>query len=110
MLEFDGQPIDPAIVSAQPMKPAQNMDLPQMVCPPGTFYKEKLSSDVMCHVKKDTWNGCSGSLRCNTQIFLVHPESRLSQPNTVPVQSEPAQVSNKTWTDNTDCVATLKKC
>uniref|UniRef100_A0A7N6BM99 Cell cycle associated protein 1b n=1 Tax=Anabas testudineus TaxID=64144 RepID=A0A7N6BM99_ANATE len=35
MLEFDGQAIDPAIVSAQPMKPAQNMDLPQMVCPPG---------------------------------------------------------------------------
>uniref|UniRef100_A0A7N8XQK8 Cell cycle associated protein 1b n=1 Tax=Mastacembelus armatus TaxID=205130 RepID=A0A7N8XQK8_9TELE len=34
MLEFDGQPIDPAIVSVQPMKPAQNMDLPQMVCPP----------------------------------------------------------------------------
>ncbi|XP_075945406.1 caprin-1b isoform X3 [Anarhichas minor] len=56
MLEFDGQPIDPAIVSAQPMKPAQNMDLPQMVCPP------------------------------------VHPESRLSQPNTVPVQAEPTQV------------------
>ncbi|XP_034735979.1 caprin-1b isoform X3 [Etheostoma cragini] len=57
MLEFDGQPIDPAIVSAQPMKPAQNMDLPQMVCPP------------------------------------VHPESRLSQPSTVPVQPEPTQVS-----------------
>ncbi|KAK2917693.1 caprin-1b isoform X1 [Channa argus] len=56
MLEFDGQPIDPAIVSAQPMKPAQNMDLPQMVCP------------------------------------QVHPESRLSQPNTVPVQPEPTQV------------------
>uniref|UniRef100_A0A7N6AP85 Cell cycle associated protein 1b n=1 Tax=Anabas testudineus TaxID=64144 RepID=A0A7N6AP85_ANATE len=56
MLEFDGQAIDPAIVSAQPMKPAQNMDLPQMVCPP------------------------------------VHPESRLSQPNTVPVQPEPTQV------------------
>ncbi|XP_010774881.1 caprin-1b [Notothenia coriiceps] len=56
MLEFDGQPIDPAIVSAQPMKPAQNMDLPQMVCPP------------------------------------VHPESRLSQPNSVPVQPEPTQV------------------
>ncbi|KAG7231106.1 hypothetical protein INR49_027146 [Caranx melampygus] len=53
MLEFDGQPIDPAIVSAQPMKTAQNMDLPQMVCP---------------------------------------PESRLSQPNTVPVQPEPTQV------------------
>ncbi|XP_034541329.1 caprin-1b isoform X2 [Notolabrus celidotus] len=56
MLEFDGQPIDPAIVSAQPMKAAQNMDLPQMVCP------------------------------------SVHPESRLSQPNTVPVQPEPSQV------------------
>lgn len=56
MLEFDGQPIDPAIVSAQPMKPAQNMDMPQMVCPP------------------------------------VHPESRLTQPNTVPVQPEPSQV------------------
>uniref|UniRef100_A0A8C3G033 Cell cycle associated protein 1b n=1 Tax=Cyclopterus lumpus TaxID=8103 RepID=A0A8C3G033_CYCLU len=53
MLEFDGQPIDPAIVSAQPMKPAQNMDLPQIVCP---------------------------------------PETRLSQPNTVPVQPEPTQV------------------
>uniref|UniRef100_A0A8C7XPI9 Cell cycle associated protein 1b n=1 Tax=Oryzias sinensis TaxID=183150 RepID=A0A8C7XPI9_9TELE len=34
MLEYDGQPIDPAIVSAQPMKPAQNMEAPQMVCPP----------------------------------------------------------------------------
>ncbi|KAM7002484.1 caprin-1b isoform 2-T2 [Tautogolabrus adspersus] len=56
MLEFDGQPIDPAIVSAQPMKPTQNMDLPQMVCPP------------------------------------VHPDSRLSQPNTVPIQPEPSQV------------------
>lgn len=29
MLEFDGQPLDPAIVSAQPMKTAQ------MVCAPG---------------------------------------------------------------------------
>uniref|UniRef100_H3DF38 Cell cycle associated protein 1b n=1 Tax=Tetraodon nigroviridis TaxID=99883 RepID=H3DF38_TETNG len=34
MLEFDGQAIDPAIVSAQPMKPTQNIDLQQMVCPP----------------------------------------------------------------------------
>ncbi len=41
MLEFEGQPIDPAIVSAQPMKPAQNMDLPQMVCPPGTFLRRE---------------------------------------------------------------------
>lgn len=28
------------------------------------------------------------------QMFLVHPESRLSQPNTVPVQPEPTQVSD----------------
>ncbi|KAM8939836.1 caprin-1 isoform 2-T2 [Pelodytes ibericus] len=34
MLEFENQAIDPAIVSAQPMNPGQNMDLPQMVCPP----------------------------------------------------------------------------
>ncbi|KAM6937230.1 caprin-1b isoform 2-T2 [Xenentodon cancila] len=56
MLEFDGQAIDPAIVSAQPTKPPQNMDVPQMVCPP------------------------------------VHPDSRLSQSNSVPVQPEPTQV------------------
>uniref|UniRef100_A0A4W5KUI8 Cytoplasmic activation/proliferation-associated protein-1 C term domain-containing protein n=1 Tax=Hucho hucho TaxID=62062 RepID=A0A4W5KUI8_9TELE len=77
MLEFDGQPIDPAIVSAQPIDPAivsaqpidpaivsaqpmkpptQNIDLPQMGCPP------------------------------------VHPESCLSPHNTVPVQPEPVQV------------------
>uniref|UniRef100_W5M4T0 Cell cycle associated protein 1b n=1 Tax=Lepisosteus oculatus TaxID=7918 RepID=W5M4T0_LEPOC len=56
MLEFDGQAIDPAIVSAQPMKPAQSMEMPQMVCPP------------------------------------VHAESRLTQPNTVPVQPEATQV------------------
>ncbi|XP_035275023.1 LOW QUALITY PROTEIN: caprin-1-like [Anguilla anguilla] len=35
MLEFDGHALDPAIVSAQPMKPAPSMDHPQMVCPPG---------------------------------------------------------------------------
>ncbi|XP_071975185.1 caprin-1 isoform X3 [Engystomops pustulosus] len=34
MLDFDNQPIDPAIVSAQPMNPVQSLDLPQMVCQP----------------------------------------------------------------------------
>nr|XP_046244412.1 caprin-1a isoform X2 [Scatophagus argus] len=33
MLEFDGQALDPAIVSAQPMKPVQTVDLQQMGCP-----------------------------------------------------------------------------
>uniref|UniRef100_A0AAY5EVK9 Cell cycle associated protein 1b n=1 Tax=Electrophorus electricus TaxID=8005 RepID=A0AAY5EVK9_ELEEL len=37
MLEFDAQPIDPAIVSAQPMKPTKSMEMPQMVCPPGWY-------------------------------------------------------------------------
>ncbi|KAM6322235.1 caprin-1 isoform 2-T3 [Podargus strigoides] len=34
MLEFENQTLDPAIVSAQPMTPGQNLDMPQMVCPP----------------------------------------------------------------------------
>lgn len=33
MLEFDGQALDPAIVSAQPMKSVQTVDLQQMGCP-----------------------------------------------------------------------------
>lgn len=40
MLEFDGQAIDPAIVSAQPMKAPQSIDLQQMVCPPGRFAEQ----------------------------------------------------------------------
>ncbi|XP_074257398.1 caprin-1 isoform X1 [Saimiri boliviensis] len=56
MLDFENQTLDPAIVSAQPMNPAQNMDMPQLVCPP------------------------------------VHSESRLAQPNQVPVQPEATQV------------------
>uniref|UniRef100_A0AAQ5Z9A3 Cell cycle associated protein 1b n=1 Tax=Amphiprion ocellaris TaxID=80972 RepID=A0AAQ5Z9A3_AMPOC len=57
MLEFDGQAIDPAIVSAQPMKPAQNMDVPQMVCSPGKFYKDSaalMSFDVQVPIVSPT--------------------------------------------------------
>lgn len=80
MLEYDGQPIDPAIVSAQPMKPAQNMEAPQMVCPPGKFQQtDKTSSNSL--------------FRIHRSIVSVHPESRLSQSNSVPVQPEPTQVS-----------------
>ncbi|XP_031421153.1 caprin-1b isoform X3 [Clupea harengus] len=60
MLEFEGPPIDPAIVSAQPMEPARNMDMPPMICPPGP---PSLAADT-----------------------------RLAQPNTVPVQPEPTPV------------------
>nr|XP_014347492.1 PREDICTED: caprin-1 isoform X1 [Latimeria chalumnae] len=71
MLDFENQTMDPAIVSAQPMNAAQNIDLPQMVCPP------------------------------------VHNESRLSQPNTVPVpvQPEPTQVPMVTSTSEGYTVA-----
>merc|ERR1719244_2376161 len=34
MLDHDGPPLDPAIVSAQPMKPSPIVDLSQIVCPP----------------------------------------------------------------------------
>lgn len=37
MLEFDGHALDPAIVSAQPMKPRQTVDLQQMGCPPSEW-------------------------------------------------------------------------
>ncbi|XP_043120916.1 caprin-1b isoform X2 [Puntigrus tetrazona] len=34
MLDFDGQSLDPAIVSAQPMKPVPSMQMPPVVCQP----------------------------------------------------------------------------
>lgn len=37
MLDFDGQALDPAIVSAQPMKPVQAVDLEQLSCGTACF-------------------------------------------------------------------------
>ncbi|XP_014141201.2 caprin-1 isoform X3 [Falco biarmicus] len=71
MLEFENQTLDPAIVSAQPMNPAQNLDMPQMVCPP------------------------------------VHAESRLAQPNQVPVQPEATQASMSLNADQTPSSSSL---
>ncbi|XP_032045287.1 caprin-1 isoform X3 [Aythya fuligula] len=71
MLEFENQTLDPAIVSAQPMNPAQNLDMPQMVCPP------------------------------------VHTESRLAQPNQVPVQPEATQASMSLNADQTPSSSSL---
>ena len=34
ILDFENQILDPAIISTQPMNPAQNMDITQLVCPP----------------------------------------------------------------------------
>ncbi|XP_030270135.1 caprin-1a isoform X1 [Sparus aurata] len=42
MLEFDGHALDPAIVSAQPMKPRQTVDLQQMGCPPTALSEARL--------------------------------------------------------------------
>lgn len=45
MLEFDSQVLDPAIVSAQPMKPVQTVDLQQMGCPAGEHHLIQLCSE-----------------------------------------------------------------
>ena len=56
VLEFDGQALDPAIVSAQPMKPGQTVDLQQMGCPSGESQfinldsEQILSNIVLCRV------------------------------------------------------------
>ncbi|XP_003970002.2 caprin-1a isoform X1 [Takifugu rubripes] len=42
MLEFDGQALDPAIVSAQPMKPGQTVDLQQLGCPTMSLSESRL--------------------------------------------------------------------
>lgn len=45
MLEFDGQALDPAIVSAQPMKPVQSVDLQHLCCPSSELHLISLYSD-----------------------------------------------------------------
>lgn len=111
MLEFDGQPIDPAIVSAQPMKPAQNMDLPQMVCPPGMFHKEKCNSDVLLFVIM--------TLECLKWLFWftkVQNSNLLSSPRlpaiatqhcSCPTRANTSEYQNQM--DNADREASLKK-
>uniref|UniRef100_A0A674PG05 Cell cycle associated protein 1a n=1 Tax=Takifugu rubripes TaxID=31033 RepID=A0A674PG05_TAKRU len=47
MLEFDGQALDPAIVSAQPMKPGQTVDLQQLGCPTSELHSFPLIADSL---------------------------------------------------------------
>lgn len=57
MLEFDGQALDPAIVSAQPMKPVQTVDLQQMGCPSGEhqlIYPD--SEQIVSHILLRVWS------------------------------------------------------
>lgn len=50
MLEFDGQALDPAIVLAQPMKPAQSVDLQQMSCGSSECRIFYLQSQFITHI------------------------------------------------------------
>ncbi|XP_054468098.1 caprin-1a [Anoplopoma fimbria] len=53
MLEFDGQALDPAIVSAQPMKPVQALDLQQMGCP-ATHPESRIPQTAAVSVPQDS--------------------------------------------------------
>lgn len=61
MLDFDGQSLDPAIVLAQPMKPGSNMEMPPMVCQPGTLILAP--------------HGCTVCI--NVQIYLKQNQTEL---------------------------------
>ncbi|XP_043938774.1 caprin-1 isoform X2 [Protopterus annectens] len=43
VLEFESQTVDSAIVSAQPLNSSQNIDMPQMVCPPAVHSESRLA-------------------------------------------------------------------
>uniref|UniRef100_A0A8C9EK76 Cell cycle associated protein 1 n=1 Tax=Pavo cristatus TaxID=9049 RepID=A0A8C9EK76_PAVCR len=61
MLEFENQTLDPAIVSAQPMNPAQNLDMPQMVCPPGLTGSRSVPVQVTVPLVSSTSEGYTAS-------------------------------------------------
>uniref|UniRef100_A0A672ME41 Caprin-1-like n=1 Tax=Sinocyclocheilus grahami TaxID=75366 RepID=A0A672ME41_SINGR len=75
MLEFEGPPLDPAIVSAQPMKPAQ------MVCPPG------------CRQSKISW------LKCRVPMVSAPKEAYSSTP---PLYQPPHNSEPRPQTDSID--------
>ncbi|CAJ1049710.1 caprin-1a isoform X3 [Xyrichtys novacula] len=81
VLEFDGQALDPAIVSAQPMKSVQTVDLQQIGCPP-TLSESRLPQT----------NAVSGSQE-SSQVFNMNapvppstdgPADPLKQPSQFP--------------------------
>lgn len=94
MLEFDGQALDPAIVSAQPMKPGQTVDLQQLGCPASERRSVSYSSDkIPTHLLS-----VSSHLLMHLNVFadfffpqVSLSESRLPQTNAVSGQ-ESAQV------------------
>ncbi|XP_048024198.1 caprin-1b [Megalobrama amblycephala] len=67
MLDFDGQSLDPAIVSAQPMKPA-SMEMPPMVCQPA-HPESRLAQPPAVGIQPEP-----------TQIPMVSPPETFSTP------------------------------
>lgn len=90
MLEFDGHALDPAIVSAQPMKSGQTVDLQQIGCPASelcsdSHYSDKIPTLFFFRV----WS----HYHCNSFFLQVSlTESRLPQTSAVSGQ-ESTQVS-----------------
>ncbi|XP_020638490.3 caprin-1 isoform X3 [Pogona vitticeps] len=77
MLEFENQALDPAIVSAQPMNPAQNLDIPQMVCPP-VHTESRLAQPTQVPVQSE---GTQASITLNAdQTPASSPLPAVSQP------------------------------
>lgn len=101
MLEFDGQALDPAIVSAQPMKPVQTVDLQQMGGPSSECQLIYSYSKQIDSVAGHCFCGhmiltCSAAVKKFVLFFsfiTVHPESRLPQTSTVSGPQESSQVS-----------------
>ncbi|KAM9302264.1 caprin-1 [Gastrophryne carolinensis] len=105
MLDFENQPIDPAIVSAQPMNPAQSMELPQMVCPP-VHSEPRLSQtsqvpdSTQVPLVSSTSEGYAGS----AQIYQPsHPTEQRSQKEAL----EQIQASLSRSSDPTQTSASL---
>lgn len=105
MLDFDNQPIDPAIVSAQPMNPAQSLELPQMVCQP-VHSEPRLSQpsqgpdSTQVPMVSSTSEGYAGS----TQMYQTsHPSEQRSPKDPM----EQIQASLNLSTDPTQTSSSL---
>ncbi|XP_040266636.1 caprin-1 [Bufo bufo] len=105
MLDFDNQPIDPAIVSAQPMNPAQSLELPQMVCQP-VHSEPRLSQpsqgpdSTQVPMVSSTSEGYAGS----AQMYQTsHPSEQRSQKDAM----EQIQASLNLSTDPTQTSSSL---
>ena len=98
MLEFDGQALDPAIVSAQPMKPGHTVDLQQLACAPGDHQLPSPPCNTPHSLARQGGSGVRQTavlsilMICCLSVCTVHTESRIPQTGTVPGQPEPTQV------------------